>query len=190
MRGSVAGNSIEVSGSTRNTGWACEWACKRSGFAHRPSLADSAPVYRRAQPTAAARQGAACTGRRERRAAKRRTVRGGIVGRTACGNKVAENISRRRKHPRFGDRRQEQQQAHARRPSQQRPLSDTAQRTSVNLSTKKKNKACRSKASSPPSPAAPSSIQSSHPVISQPTALSSSSAVSQTALAQCPSLIP
>lgn len=138
MRGSVAGNSIEVSGSTRNTGWACEWACKRSGFAHRPSLADSAPVYRRAQPTAAARQGAACTGRRERRAAKRRAVRGGIVGSTACGNKVAENISRRRKHPRFGDRRQEQQQAHARRPSQQRPLSDTAQRTSVNVSTKKK----------------------------------------------------
>lgn len=55
-----------------------------------------------------------------------------------CCNNVAENISRRRrKHPRFGHRRQEQH-AHARRPSQQRPLSDTAQRTSVtSLHTKK-----------------------------------------------------
>lgn len=60
----------------------------------------------------------------------------------------------------------------------------------LQVSTQKKHKACRSKASSPPSPAAPSSIQSSPPVTSQPTALSSSSAVSQTALAQCPSLIP
>lgn len=185
----MAGNSIEVSGSTRKTGWACEWACKRSGFAHRPSLADSAPVYRRAQPTAAARQGAACTGRRERRAAKRRAVRGGIVRSTVVTTSPRTSAEEENMIPASGIAARNKKLTHV-VPSQQRPLSDTAQQTSVKVSTQKKNKACRSKASSPPSPAAPSSIQSSPPATSQPTAPSSSSAVSQTALAQCHSLIP
>lgn len=92
-RGSERGNSIEVSGSTRKTGWGCEWACTRSGFSHRPSLTDSAPAYRRVPPTAAARQGAAWTGRRERRIANRRAVRGGIVGegKRTVAHSVVEN---------------------------------------------------------------------------------------------------
>lgn len=127
--------------------------------------------------------------RAERAESRKKACSSGRHRREQCSNNMAK--SRRTKHPRFGDRRQEQQQAHARRPSHQRPyLILHNEQASVNVSTKKKNKACRSKASSPPSPAAPSFIQSSPPVTSQPTALSSSSAVSQTVLAQCPSLIP
>lgn len=75
--------------------------------------------------------------RPERAESRKKACSSGWHRREHCCNNVAENISRRRKHPGFGNRRQEQQ-AHARRPSQQRPLSDTAQRTSVKVSTKKK----------------------------------------------------